>query len=103
MELRVVVVGAEDFQEVPGAPLERTQFHGSFSLKKIVPALVPNLRYEDLDIQNGDDAKRAYIEALKTTDPTRRKLLHKQLLAYCRRDTLAMVEVRRALAKAVNR
>lgn len=72
---------------------------GSFSIKAVLPTLLPELDYGDLQVANGGDAQLAYIEA---TDPDcseyRRGELAAGLIAYCERDTLAMVEIYRKLA-----
>lgn len=70
------------------------EFRGSYSLKSVYPALVPDAGWDDLDIQDGLGASAAYAEIVhpKTTQRRRAKL-RTQLLRYCRRDTKAMVEV----------
>lgn len=68
-------------------------FQGSFSIKKVLPALCPDLGYSDLDIQEGETASQAYLEVLGETDPARRGEVRRQLLAYCERDTYAMVRL----------
>jgi hypothetical protein len=71
-------------------------FEGSFSLKTVLPALVPDLGYNDLAIADGDAASRE-LTRLVLPDaaflPTDRALKREQLLRYCERDTLAMVRV----------
>jgi hypothetical protein len=71
---------------------------GSFSIKAVLPTLLPELAYGDLEIADGEDAQLAYVEA---TDPgcseDRRSELAAGLVAYCERDTLAMVEIYRKL------
>jgi len=70
------------------------EFHGSFSLKSVLPAIVPDLGYNDLEIQDGALASVAYAEMIQPhTQPERRKLLRKNLLEYCKRDTEAMVRM----------
>ena len=39
-------------------------FHGSFSLKSVLPALVPELGYDNLEITDGGLASLAYAEML---------------------------------------
>ena len=75
-------------------------FHGSFSIKAVLPALVPELDYSDLDIQEGSHASMAYAEMIKPeTTRKQRQFLRKSLLAYCERDTEAMVRLLGALLK----
>ena len=69
-------------------------FHGSFSIKAVLPALVPGLGYGDLEIQEGSLASMAYAEMIASDTPAkRRKQIRKNLLAYCERDTEAMVRL----------
>jgi CRISPR/Cas system-associated exonuclease Cas4 (RecB family) len=77
------------------------RFHGSFSIKSVLPALVPGLGYDDLRIRGGEAASVAFQELMSTDTPEwRRTWLRKQLTAYCARDSVAMVEIVRALRKA---
>ncbi len=72
---------------------------GSWSLKAVVPALLPHLRYEALEgVQNGLDAQSAYAEAVDPDTPAKRKKeLQRQMMAYCKLDTLALLELWRQL------
>lgn len=77
-------------------------FHGSFSLKAVLPALVPDFGYGDLDIQQGELASLAFLEVIDSaTPPERREQLRDALLAYCGRDTEAMLRVVAALQAAL--
>lgn len=69
--------------------------HGSWSIKAVLPALCPDLRYDQLTgVQDGGMAQEAYLEAIATqTTPQRRAELERQLLAYCQLDTWAMVRI----------
>jgi hypothetical protein len=71
-------------------------FEGSFSLKYVLPALVPDLGYNDLAIGDGDTASRELSRLVlrdATLSPAERALRRERLLRYCERDTLAMVRV----------
>ena len=69
--------------------------HGSWSIKKVLPAIAPELSYEDLDgVQHGGAAMEAYTEAIQPdTTSERRAQLHEQLLRYCELDTYAMIKI----------
>lgn len=71
-------------------------FGGSFSLKRVAPALVPELSYEGLAIGDGGTAsvelERLLLRGSEMTEAERREL-RRALLEYCRVDTLAMVEI----------
>lgn len=75
-------------------------FGGSFSIKSVLPALVPDLDYGDLEIADGTTASLKYLEMLdqQGTDPLTAQQIGEQLWQYCRRDTEAMVAVMKALA-----
>ena len=69
-------------------------FHGKFSIKSVLPALVPNLGYKDLEINEGGLASLAYFEIIDSkTSAEKRKELRTNLLKYCERDTEAMVRL----------
>lgn len=73
-------------------------FGSSYSLKAVLPALLPAMDYGDLAIQEGDMASNAYAQMLYGgADPTEQARIKANLLAYCGRDTEAMVELRRFL------
>jgi hypothetical protein len=73
-------------------------FNGSYSIKAVVPAVAPHLAYGDLEIQEGTVAAlRFYRMAFGDADPAEKARIRTALLKYCERDTLAMVELRRAL------
>ena len=68
---------------------------GSWSIKKVLPAAVPDLSYGQLEgVQDGGTAMEVFLEALHPATPTKRKgEIERQLLAYCRLDTFAMVRL----------
>jgi hypothetical protein len=68
-------------------------------LKSVAPALVPGFGYDDLDgIAEGGAAASAFPRLVDGGLPeTEAARLRKALLAYCERDTLALVELHRAL------
>jgi hypothetical protein len=87
-----------DLLPVIRAHIYDREFHGSFSIKNVLPALIPEFGYEDLEVSDGNLASLAYVEmqALETT-PERIAQLRSALLAYCKRDTEAMLELFRLL------
>ena len=79
------------------------QMRGSFSIKKVVPVIAPDLDYSELEeVQEGTGAQVAYLYAVldPTTTPQRKADLENKLRIYCRQDTRAMVEVAYFLAQA---
>jgi hypothetical protein len=73
--------------------LYRWQMRGSYSIKVVLPALVPDLSYEGMDVADGMAAMRAYHEMCALDDPVALAELRRGLLEYCRLDTLAMVRI----------
>jgi len=72
----------------------------SNSIKAIGPALCPDFTYDDLeDIADGATASTAFLQVASghVTTPEEIDRLRAALRVYCQRDTLAMVEVHRAL------
>jgi predicted RecB family nuclease len=89
LESRVV-----DLLEVVRDHVYHPAFGGSFSLKHVLPTLVPELAYDDLEIRDGVSAslvlERLMLEPeLLSADETAR--LRRALDAYCRRDTWGLV------------
>ena len=75
----------------------KESMHGSFSIKKVLPALFPDdpaLDYHNLTggVQNGGDAMTIYPKMANMT-PEEREKTRKALLDYCGLDTYAMVKV----------
>ena len=60
---------------------------------------MPGIGYDDLAIADGQCAAVEYAAALASPDRNARRRTFEDLRAYCARDTRAMVEVRRALAR----
>lgn len=68
---------------------------GSWSIKKLLPAVAPDLRYDQLEgVQDGGMAMDAYLEAISSETTSDRKVrIHQQLISYCGLDTYAMVRI----------
>lgn len=79
-------------------------FFGSASIKVVLPVLIPELSYNDLDIHGGNTAQRLWMEAIldgKRADE-KEKIL-KDLIDYCGLDTLSMVRIYQFLEKEIKR
>jgi len=79
------------------------QMRGSFSMKKVLPVIAPELDYGELEeVQEGTAAQVAYLYI--TLDPNttseRKADLEAKLRKYCRQDTWAMVELAYFLAQS---
>jgi hypothetical protein len=73
------------------------EMKGSYSIKAVLPALVPELSYQDLDIKEGGTASTSFAQMVSGTFQGNVEKTRQALLAYCKRDTLAMVEIFRVL------
>jgi len=69
------------------------EMQGSFSIKKVLPALVPELSYDELTIGNGGDASAAFFNLSNSTNENDIINTRKALMEYCKLDTWAMVRV----------
>ena len=67
--------------------------HGSYSLKAVFPALVNDLSYADLEIQEGGTAGIIYESLYHDDDPGSVHQKRENLLAYCKMDTMSLVRI----------
>ena len=74
------------------------RFNGSTSIKKVLPVLCPQFSYSNLEVQDGtmalDTWGRMVTDINFNEDVA---FTRKNLLAYCKLDTLAMVEIYKKL------
>lgn len=77
-------------------------FHGSYSIKRVLPVLAPDLSYEALGdgvVKEGGGAAALFARAAQGELPRDRwAALRAELLEYCKLDTWAMVRVLGALS-----
>lgn len=73
-------------------------FGRTFSLKSVAPALVPDFGYDELGLQDGTEASAAFLAlASGMVDSDAEEEVRRNLLAYCKRDTEALVGLHRVL------
>ena len=86
-----------DFAKIIKEHVYHPGFAGSFSLKAVVPALVPDVSYDGLGVADGDNASAVYARMARgeIEDVAEAR---GQLLAYCKTDTLVMVKLHDILA-----
>lgn len=72
-------------------------FHGSNSIKDVLPVLVPHLSYKELNINKGDIASVKWFDVTIGNKRDEAEQVYADLLVYCGLDTLAMVEIYRNL------
>jgi CRISPR/Cas system-associated exonuclease Cas4 (RecB family) len=67
--------------------------NGSYRIKSVLPALVPEMSYDEMEIGEGGTAMAAFEGLLKMTDEAEKKKIRNALLEYCKLDTMAMVKI----------
>ena len=81
----------------------KKEIGGSFSIKSVLPAICPNdpeLDYHELEgVHNGTEAMSVFPE-IQYMEKEEAQQARKNLLAYCKLDTLAMVKVWEELKRA---
>jgi hypothetical protein len=97
--LGAVAARLVDLLPIVRAHVYHPAFGGSFSLKAVAPALVSGFDYAGLgEVREGAAASAAFAHiACGNVEPEEEARLRRDLLAYCAHDTLALVELYRAL------
>ena len=95
--LHAILKRIVDFEKIIKKHVYHPKFAGSFSLKRVVPVLVPDVSYDELAVADGENASAVYARMargeIEDVSEARR-----QLLDYCKIDTLAMVRLHKVLA-----
>ena len=94
IELRGIVNRLKDLM----IPFQKKWYYtpemkGSHSIKAVLPALVPELSYSDLDIKEGNTASNLFLSMVNRTFEGDEVETRKQLIEYCKMDTLAMTKI----------
>ncbi len=95
-ELRGIAARVVDLLPVIRNHVYHPDFGGSFGLKSVLPALVPELSYDDLPINEGMVANMELERLLFTGEGPRNDLLR-----YCERDTWGLVKILERLRELV--
>ncbi len=69
------------------------EMEGSYSIKQVLPALIPELSYDNLLIGDGGEASSVFYNLNKNQDSDTILEIRTALLEYCQLDTLAMVKI----------
>ncbi len=77
------------------------EMKGSYSIKAVLPSLVPELSYEKLEINEGGLASIAYESLQTESDLMFIAEIKQQLLEYCKLDTWGMVKILEKLYQLV--
>jgi hypothetical protein len=87
----------ENMQDLAG-PFRKKHFYswqmnGSWSIKSVLPVLIPEMSYEGMEVGDGGMAMNAYFRMSSSEDQAEIEKIRKALLQYCKLDTLAMVKI----------
>ncbi|HKT12602.1 MAG TPA: DUF2779 domain-containing protein [Terriglobia bacterium] len=90
-----------DLLDVVRKNVYHPKFRGSFSLKRVLPALIPDMTYDGMEVSEGTEAGLAWETMVRGhADEQEKNRLRNAILEYCRQDTLAMVCLLDFLAQA---
>lgn len=98
--LLVVIDRIIDLLPILRSYVSHPEFLGSYSIKAVAPALVPGFTYDDLDgVADGNEASAVFyrLASDRSLSDADRNGYRRALLAYCGRDTLALMYVHRSL------
>ena len=97
-QLLALLSRIKDLHKIISKKYYHPKFHGSFSIKSVLPALLPEMSYKNLEIQEGQLAGLEYTRMIGPSTPAEEKeKIKKALLTYCGHDTLAMLKIREEL------
>ena len=75
-------------------------FLGSYSIKDVLPVMVPGCSYNELDIKDGGTALNEW-KRVTLQDTPDKESVYIDLKKYCERDTEAMVKIHEALKNEI--
>lgn len=85
-----------DLYPIAKANYYHPAMRGSWSIKSVLPTIDAGLSYEGMTVADGGMAQAAFTELIEAATPEQRRAeLRNALLAYCERDTMAMVRLAR--------
>ena len=88
------ILAAPAHRSGPAGRVYHPHFAGSFSLKYVLPALVPEMSYAGMEVANGTDAGLAWESLVRgSLDQFERDKIRKALLDYCGQDALALIKL----------
>lgn len=83
-----------DLLEIAREHYYHPDMRGSWSIKAVLPTVAPEMDYSALAVADGGMAQEAFLKLLSSDiSADHAAALRRDLIAYCERDTLAMVEL----------
>lgn len=93
LSLRQASDNLVDLWDVVRKYVTNFKFEGKTSIKKVLPALVPDLTYDNLTVKNGSQAQHHWRSLISLPDGRDKDLAIQDAIDYCTMDTYAMVEI----------
>ena len=105
-QLEKAIIAAQERIVDLMVPFRRKEYYlpemqGSYSIKYVLPAMVPELSYKTLAIGNGGDASAAFFNLRHVEDEKEKQATRDALLEYCKLDTLAMLKILERLKSVI--
>ena len=99
-KLKAIIERLVDLLPIIQNNVYHPELRGSFSIKKVLPALVPAFHYRGLAIQDGDTAVACFAKMARgEIEDELIQSVREDLLTYCKMDTLAMVKMHEVMGK----
>ena len=97
-QLRNIISRIVDLEAILKFNYYDKRFHGRTSIKKVLPVMIPEMNYDHLKIGEGGSALSmfAYM-TMGLYSKEKEEEIKKNLLEYCKRDTLALVKMHKFL------
>lgn len=97
-EIKSLIDRLVNLEQIVSASFYHPDFHGSTSIKMVLPILVPEMSYDSLEIKDGGSATAAFAYlALGRYKGEEAEEVKKNLKTYCAQDTLALCRVQQRL------
>jgi CRISPR/Cas system-associated exonuclease Cas4 (RecB family) len=92
-DLRQIASRLWDLEVVFNKHYRHWQWANKSTIKKVLPTLVPELSYQDLEVQEGGTASLEWLRMTESDDVREKATKADALKRYCELDTLAMVRL----------
>jgi hypothetical protein len=103
-ELNSIINRIVDLEVILRESYYHPNFKGSYSIKAVLPVMVPELSYKELAVSDGQSASVVFAQlALNKYSAHEAVEIRKNLYEYCKLDTLAMVKIHKKLAELSTR
>jgi hypothetical protein len=103
-KLMAIVARIVDLEEIIRNNYYDIRFRGHSSIKTILPIMIDDMSYDELEISQGGDAAAAFaFMAMGLYDEDNCSQIRENLLKYCAQDTMSMVKIHQFLSDLVSK